>query len=161
MFLFFLSRKQFRISTIFLAYRHESIKENSPFHYFQYLSTVVLMKWSYFFTFRIPAKVPNAKINRVVPDFEKKIMGALELLQRLNFSFPTVFFFSCSQKSLELSPPFPPRIYIVFTYYWTCFRPDIAAILPFVTIINKCIYFHHEVDCDCKSVSSINYVTVL
>jgi hypothetical protein len=46
--------------------------ENSPFYYFQYLSTVVLMKWSYFFTFRIPAKVPNADINRAVPDFEKK-----------------------------------------------------------------------------------------
>ena len=72
MFLFFLSRKQSRISTIFLAYRHESIKENSPFYYFQYLSTVILMKWSYFFTFRIPANVPNAEINRAVPDFEKK-----------------------------------------------------------------------------------------
>lgn len=115
MFLFFLSRKQFRISTIFLAYRHESIKENSPFHYFQYLSTVVLMKWSYFFTFRIPAKVPNAKINRVVPDFEKNNNGRIGAPTKTKFFVPNCLFLQLQSKVLGTFTPFSPSY--LYSFY--------------------------------------------
>ena len=114
MFLFFLSRKQSRISTIFLAYRHESIKENSPFYYFQYLSTVVLMKWSYFFTFRIPANVPNAEINRAVPDFEKKEWAHWSSYKD-NFFRSQFLFLQLQSKVLGTFTPFPPSY--LYSFY--------------------------------------------